>query len=108
MGQPVTVIEKPSARPDIVRFETNRVLTGMGHENFWSLEDAQGDTPAAQVARTLLERTGVKAVHLNGNVITVQLAMGASADGLKQAIEEMYLYYRDGVVPKVPEGVAAD
>ncbi len=32
MGQPVTVIEKPSSHPGVVRYETNRVLTGMGHD----------------------------------------------------------------------------
>jgi hypothetical protein len=32
MGQPVTVIEKPSSVSGVVRFETNRPLTGMGHE----------------------------------------------------------------------------
>ncbi len=33
MGQPIVVVEKPSiANPGMVRFETNRALTGMGHE----------------------------------------------------------------------------
>jgi hypothetical protein len=107
MGQPVTVIEKPSARPDIVRFETNRVLTGMGHERFATLDDAQGPTPAARLARTLLPFDSVVGVHVNGNVITVHLAPGASTDGLKEAVEELYLYYREGVEVVVPEGVEA-
>ena len=38
MGQPVTVIEKPSSHPGVVRYETNRALTGMGHEVYRSLD----------------------------------------------------------------------
>ena len=34
MGQPISVVRKPTSRPDLVRFETNRVLTGMGHEHY--------------------------------------------------------------------------
>ena len=34
MGQPITVIEKASQRHGVVRFETNRVLTGTGHERY--------------------------------------------------------------------------
>ena len=106
MGQPVTVIEKPSVRPGLIRYETNRVLTGTGHEYFRSLDDAQGDTPAASLARRLFERGGIEAVHLNGNIVTVHLADGAPPTGIKQMVEEMYLYYRDGVVPEMPEGAA--
>ena len=38
MGQQVAVVEKPSPRPGLLRFETNRSLTGMGHEHFNSLQ----------------------------------------------------------------------
>lgn len=107
MGQPVTVIEKSSARPGVVRFETNRVLTGTGHERFATLADAQGPTPAAQLGRILLGNDGVVGVHVNGSVVTVQLAAGASTDGLKEAIEEMFIYYREGVEVEVPDGVDA-
>jgi hypothetical protein len=37
MGQQVAVVEKPSPRPGVLRFETNRSLTGMGHERFTSV-----------------------------------------------------------------------
>ena len=40
MGQPITVTEKPTGRPGIVRFELNRTLTGMGHEHYASAADA--------------------------------------------------------------------
>ena len=34
MGQPITVTEKPGDRDDVVRFDLNRSLTGMGHERY--------------------------------------------------------------------------
>ena len=34
MGQPINVVEKPSSTPGVARFETNRSLTGMGHERY--------------------------------------------------------------------------
>ena len=34
MGQPVTVIEKPSSKHGVVRFETNRSLTGTEHVRY--------------------------------------------------------------------------
>lgn len=107
MGQPVTVIEKPSAHPGVVRFETNRPLTGMGHETFRSLADveAAADKPATQVARVLFEKGGVTGVHVNGNVITAHLDRTDSAAGLKELIEELFIYYREGVEVVMPEGV---
>ena len=108
MGQPVTVIEKPSALPGVLRFETNRTLTGMGHEIYRSADDAQGRTLADELARRLFERGGVASVHVNANVITVQVADGSPPQGIKEIVEGLYTYYRDGVVPEVPEGAAAD
>ncbi len=35
MGQPVSVIEKPSTQGGVVRFEINRVLTGMATSATW-------------------------------------------------------------------------
>jgi hypothetical protein len=103
MGQPVTVVEKPAARPGVIRYETNRVLSGMGHERFRSADDAQGDTPADRVARRLFERGGIESVHVNGNVVTVHLADGWPPDGIKELIEDLYTYYRPGVEVVVPE-----
>ncbi len=45
---------------------------------------------------------------VNSNMITVQLDDGASTAGIKELIEELFLYYREGVEVVVPEGVAAD
>lgn len=107
MGQPVTVVEKRGARLGVVRFEINRSITGMGHELYRSVDDAQGDHPAAVLARGLLERPGIDSVHVNSNVITVHLATGADADGIKELIEDLFLYYREGVEVEVPGGAEA-
>ncbi len=98
MGQPVTVIEKPSSRAGVVRFETNRVLTGMGHERYTSAEQAVDDRPADELARRLFERGGIKSVHVNSSVVTVELE-NTGAEGIKEIIEGLYTYYLPGVEP---------
>ena len=45
---------------------------------------------------------------VNSNMITVQLAPGASTAGMRELIEELFLYYREGVEVVMPEGVTAD
>jgi hypothetical protein len=95
MGQPVTVIEKPSSRAGLVRFETNRALSGMGHERYASAEDADGERPVDVLARRLFEHGGVDHVHINGNMITVELARGASGEGLAGVIGDLYTFYRE-------------
>ena len=102
MGQPVTVIEKPSSRPGLVRFEIDRSLTGMGHERYRSPADAGGDRPPDVLARRLLERGGIDVVHVYSNVITVELAEGATSEGLRELIEELFIHYREGVEPSLP------
>jgi hypothetical protein len=102
MGQPVTVIEKPTPTPGVIRYEINRAITGTGHEYYRSLDDAQGDRPADRLARVLFERGGIEAVHVNANVITVHLADASPPNGIKSIIEELFLFYREGVVPQAP------
>ncbi len=102
MGQPISVVKKPSPKPGVVRFEINRSLTGMGHERYRSAADATGDRPPDMLARRLLERGGVAAVHLYSNVITVELAEGGSDEGLADLIEELFIHYREGVEPSLP------
>lgn len=104
MGQPVTVIEKPSSHPGVVRYETNRVLTGMGHEVFRSVDDIKADRPADRVARALFGHGGVEAVQLNGNTLSVHFERADAAEGVKELIEDLYTYYREGVEVVVPEG----
>lgn len=104
MGQPVTVIEKPAAAPGIVRFEINRSITGMGIERFADRDAAFEPTPAAEIARRLFDHGGVTGVTVFSNVITVDLAEGASSAGMREVVEELFLYYREGVEVTVPEG----
>jgi hypothetical protein len=102
MGQPIVVTEKKTARPGVYRFETNRVLTGMAHERYRLGQEVTGDRPPDELARRLFARGGVSAVHVYGNVVTVDLARNGSPDGIKELIEELYIYYREGVQPAIP------
>lgn len=95
MGQPITVVEKPSKRPGIVRFEINRPLTGMGHERYASGQTIDGQRPPDELARRLFERGDVDAVHIYDNMITVDLAKGGSDTGLIDVIRELFLFYPD-------------
>ena len=106
MGQPVTVIEKPSSYPGVVRFETNRPLTGTGHEIYRSEADVEvaTDTPSSRVAGALFAHGGVSAVSVNANVISVHLATTDATDGLKEVVEELFIHYREGVEVVQPEG----
>jgi len=95
MGQDVTVVAKPSSNPEILRFEINRSLTGMGHERFRSLADVVRDRPVDRLARRLLEHGGVDAVHVNSSIITVDLAGGSTGSGLQEVIEHLFRFYPD-------------
>jgi Scaffold protein Nfu/NifU N terminal len=97
MGQEVSVVEKPSPRPGVMRFETNRTLTGMGHERFTSLADAVGPRPAAALARQLLATGKVDSVYMYSNIISVDIAKGFNADGLGDVVRNMYQYWKPGV-----------
>ncbi|MDQ3147164.1 MAG: hypothetical protein M3R01_09595 [Actinomycetota bacterium] len=107
MGQPITVVEKPTTRLDVVRFEINRSLTGMGHERYVTAADATGHRPPDLLARLLFERGGVEAVHIYSNVITVDLSPGGSSGGIADLIGELFIYYRPGVVPPTDEELTA-
>ncbi len=97
MGQLITVNEKRGIRPDVVIFELNRSLTGMGHERYRSAADASGLRPVDALARRLFEAGGVEGIHVYSNVVTVDLAPGASGDGLADVIRDLFTYYREGV-----------
>ncbi len=110
MGQPITVVEKPSSRTGIVRYETNRALTGMGHERYQAGDEILGAAPADELARRLFDRGGITGVHVNGNVVTVELADAeAEAEGIGQVIASLYLYWVEGVeVPSDDELMGTD
>ena len=102
MGQSITVVEKPTATPGVVRFETNRSLTGMGHERYRASEDIAGDRPPDVVARRLFERGGVREVHIFSNTVTITLDEGANADGIADMLRDLYVHYLPGVKPSIP------
>lgn len=95
MGQPIIVVEKPTQTPGIARFETNRSITGMGHERYESPDDILGERPVDELARRLFDSGGVQAVHVNGSVVTVELTDGWSGSGEKLAdiIRGLYIHY---------------
>ena len=103
MGQQITVVAKPSARPGVVRLETNRNLTGMGHERYDSADDATGDRPVDELARRLFGAAEVESVHVYGNVITVDLAEGESGEELAEVVRELFVHYLPGVLPPTDE-----
>lgn len=107
MGQPITVTEKPSATPGIVRFELNRSLTGMGHERYPSRESATGERVVDELVRRMFDTGKVSAVHVYSNVITVDLAKGMDSAGLGQVIHDLFIYYTPGVVPPSDEELVA-
>lgn len=102
MGQPVTVIEKPSSRVGVVRYELNRVLTGMGHEVYRAAPGPGAVRPADELARRLFERGGIKTVHVNGSVVTLELSKN-NTDGIIEIIQNLYTYYVPGVLPPSDE-----
>jgi hypothetical protein len=98
MGQPVSVIEKPTGRAGVLRFETNRNLTGMGHERYRSGGAIEGQRPPDVLARRLFERGGIASVHVHGGVITIELAE-PDESGIKEIIEDLYVFYRPEATP---------
>ena len=103
MGQQITVVTKPSPRPGVVRLETNRNLTGMGHERYRAPSDALGDRSVDELARRLFAAGGVESIHVYSNVITIDLAKGASGDHLADVVRELFVHYVPGVVPPTDE-----
>ena len=107
MGQPVAVEEKPGVAPAVVRFETNRSLTGQGHESFGNVAQAAGSRPAAVLARRLFESGQVSHVHVFGNIVTVTLSSGATKSGLDAIVHDLYQYWKPGMEPPSVEELAA-
>ncbi len=101
MGQPVTVIEKSTPIAGVVRYETNRALSGMGHESYRSAADILWERPVDVLAQRIFDRGRVEAVHINGSVITVQLSAGAGSEGIKEIIEGLYTFYQEGDEPEM-------
>jgi len=97
MGQQVSVVEKPSPRRGVVKYELNRSLTGMGHEHFASMKDAVGPRPAAVLAGQLLATGKVDSVYMYGNIVTIDISKGYTADGLSDVVRNMYQFWKPGM-----------
>ena len=94
MGQPITVVEKPSSsNPAILRLETNRPLSGMGHERYDGPPAELLRRPVDELARRLFAAGGVQRVHINGSVVTVTLGGGSRGEGLADVVRELFLHY---------------
>ena len=107
MGQLVAVEQKAGGASTIVRFETNRSLTGMGHERFTSAAEAKGPRPAAVIARRFFEAGHVSWVHVYGNCITASLEAGALQADLNEIVRDLYQYWKPGMVPPTLEELLA-
>ena len=100
MGQPITVVEQESkAHPGVLRFEVNRPLSGMGHERYLHADDIDDVRPVDEVARRLFATDKVAGIHINGSVITVDLAKGADGEALADIIRGLFLFYQPGDPP---------
>lgn len=109
MGQPITVVEKPSvSNPAIVRFETNRPLSGMGHERYEGPPGELRQRPVDELARRLFAHGGVEKVHINGSVVTVTLGGGQTGAGLGDVVRELFLHYGEGTEAPDAEAPQAD
>lgn len=96
MGEPVNVAEKKTAKPGVIRFETDRPLTGMGHRSYAGVEDSVSvEDPADEIAKALFERGGVERVHVYGNVVTVELGGGDVGEGIKEMLEGLFIRYAE-------------
>ena len=95
MGQPVAVVEVTSeSHPGIVKFETNRPLSGMGHRSYASADDALDPLdPADELARRLYARGGIDHLHINGSVITIDVAKGHDTAGITELIAGLFTHY---------------
>jgi hypothetical protein len=96
MGQPITVLETKSAtNPAVLRFETNRPLSGMGHERYEGPPSELLQRPVDELARRLFAAGGVEKVHINGSVVTVTVGGGRTGEGLGDVIRHLFLHYGD-------------
>jgi hypothetical protein len=93
MGQPITVVEKQSSNPAVLRFETNRPLSGMGHERYTEAPSELLDRPVDELARRLFAAGGIEAVHINGSMVTVTLGRGQTGAGLADIVRGLFLHY---------------
>jgi hypothetical protein len=107
MGQPITVVEKQSSNPALLRFETNRPLSGTGHERYTSPPSELLDRPVDELARRLFAAGGVESVHIHGSMVTVGLGGGRTGSGLGDIVRSLFLHY-DAAPVAAPAAPPAD
>jgi hypothetical protein len=93
MGQPITVVEKPSSNAATLRLETNRPLSGMGHERYTAAPESLLRRPVDELARRLFAHGGVTAVHINGSMVTVSLSPDSHGEGLADIVRNLFIHY---------------
>ena len=72
MGQPITVVVRAGAAPDVRFFSCNRSITGMAIEVYTAdSERLPGNRPPDVLARRLLE-AGARKVTVYSNIVTVE------------------------------------
>ncbi len=69
----------------------------MGHERYASAPGPELDRPCDELARRLFDHHGVENVHMNSNVITVNMSFGTDDSALGETIEQLFTFYRPGV-----------
>jgi hypothetical protein len=108
MGQPITVLETRSAsNPAVLRFETNRPLSGMGHERWTEPPSELLNRPVDELARRLFAAGGVESVHINGSVVTVLLGGGRTGEGLGDIVRNLFIHYTGDEAEPTAEPVTA-
>lgn len=96
MGQPINCLRSSSASPNLIRYELNRSLTGMGHEHYRAGKEIFGDNPGAELARRLLATGRVATVHLYASMLTLEL-LEPDDSGFEEIIADLHTYYVPGV-----------
>lgn len=71
----------------------------MGHEQYKSGAAAIGSKPADVLAQRMFATGHVSAVHVFGNMITVDVLEGANHSGLITIVEDLYQYWKPGMEP---------
>lgn len=109
MGQSIVVTEQPSSNRGVVRFVTNRMLTGMGHDRYVAGQEVWGIRPPDELARRLLPKENVAGLQVHGNMITVDLVKGYDSSGIIEVIEDLYRFYpapaeETGAAPEPADG----
>jgi hypothetical protein len=86
----------------VLRFETNRPLSGMGHERYTGPPEDILVRPVDELARRLFAAGGIESVHINGSVVTVTLGGGQTGAGLGDIVRSLFLHYGEQPAEAAP------